>query len=1134
MRFMSIFIRVLLLATAFAAPLVLSAQQGPGRVAARLVDLYAAGTVFEQVDLFSVSARPYYPATNAIRNAQTLTLDRELLSTVFRERPDYIRMSLPYNGATVIIDLYAIALHSDQFTVQTSEGKQAHYTPGLHYRGSISGRADALASISLFEEEVMGLIVDPIHGNRVLGRLELQENRTQYILYDDRQLPIPPDIACQVRTHGGEEDPRGPIGGNENIPGCVEVFLECDHALFLNKGSVLNTINYTTGLFNQVATLYDDEDISVTISQMYIWVTPDNYPTNSSFDALDAFMNLRTNFAGDLAHLLALGGNGLGGVAYLDVLCNNTFNYAYSNIASTYQNVPTYSWSVMVVAHEMGHNFGSNHTHWCGWPGGAIDNCYTPEGNCAPGPPPNNGGTIMSYCHLNVGINFNNGFGPLPGQKLRDETAFAETNSCIVTNCPVSSCNAPSNITVSGITNASATISWGAVSGATSYNLQYRIVGTGTWTTVNNVTSPHTINGLNADTQYEVQLQTICGGGASRYSFGVIFRTAQSACPNPSGLSASNITATSARINWTENGSATEWELQYGLNGFSLGSGTFITTTARPYTINGLSHSLNYQVYVRSLCGGSQGNSAWVGPLSFSTTLSNNQSSSAVEIIVDASCPGTNIYRNNGAGLSSGEYNPLYQSSNSGATGYWGTAANHTVWFYFSAPPSGAVRITTDISPLGSLTDTQLSLYSTTNPSNYSSFVYLSSNEDGGTIGQGFATVLYYCGLEPGTNYYIQVDGWESQVGSFCLEVHEDMAIGQPGNTCTSYSMQLVNGTGNPDKWFNIYTRPNNFDIGLPVAAIRTSQNLGTVTVQKRRYNSVQTSGNGVKYMQRYYNIASSLNSSGNKDVRIFHTQAELDNLKAATGSNETAADLNITHYDGVNENCVPADNNGVHTLITDVDAAYIGPSDIFYLQLTAPGFSEFATHFGLTPLPVELLAFTGTPLPDGNRLQWTVASETDLLAYAVERSETGAGSWVEVGRVEPRPDQFLPKQYGFVDIRRPFQAYYRLRMVDLDGSFAYSRIIRIERDDEGGLLRVAPNPARDKLVVYYRAPGSSEAVVRIADPTGSDRYIQRWSLVRGDNQLEIDLSRLPPGVYALSILPASGAPPQSVRFVKQ
>ena len=67
------------------------------------------------------------------------------------------------------------------------------------------------------------------------------------------------------------------------------------------------------------------------------------------------------------------------------------------------------------MTHEIGHNIGANHTHWCGWSpdptsnppfsGGAIDNCTNTEGSCPDNPAPQVG-TIMSYCHIGgYGIN---------------------------------------------------------------------------------------------------------------------------------------------------------------------------------------------------------------------------------------------------------------------------------------------------------------------------------------------------------------------------------------------------------------------------------------------------------------------------------------------------------------------------------------------------------------------------------------------------------------------------------------------------------------------------------------------------------------------------------------------------------
>ncbi len=93
-------------------------------------------------------------------------------------------------------------------------------------------------------------------------------------------------------------------------------------------------------------------------------------------------------------------------------------------------------------------------------------------------------------------------------------------------------------------------------------------------------------------------------------------------CPGiyPDSLFTSTIQATSAQLRWTEKGPATSWDIEYGLTGFTQGSGTTISGTAsNPYTLNYLTVVTTYDWYVRSSCGG--GNySDWSGPETFSTT----------------------------------------------------------------------------------------------------------------------------------------------------------------------------------------------------------------------------------------------------------------------------------------------------------------------------------------------------------------------------------------------------------------------------------------------------------------------------------------------------------------------------------
>ncbi len=90
-------------------------------------------------------------------------------------------------------------------------------------------------------------------------------------------------------------------------------------------------------------------------------------------------------------------------------------------------------------------------------------------------------------------------------------------------------------------------------------------------------------------------------------------------CPPPSTIVISNNSTNSADVNWVENGTATLWNLEYGVTGFTLGSGTAINNlNATTAQITSLNDSTSYDVYVRSDCGGGDA-STWTGPVSFTT-----------------------------------------------------------------------------------------------------------------------------------------------------------------------------------------------------------------------------------------------------------------------------------------------------------------------------------------------------------------------------------------------------------------------------------------------------------------------------------------------------------------------------------
>jgi len=89
-------------------------------------------------------------------------------------------------------------------------------------------------------------------------------------------------------------------------------------------------------------------------------------------------------------------------------------------------------------------------------------------------------------------------------------------------------------------------------------------------------------------------------------------------CPQPTNFGVIQSNLTSAQIDWVPGGAETTWQIQYGTQGFALGSGTIITTTNNPYNVAGLTPYSFYQAYVRAICGPGD-TSFWAPPISWNT-----------------------------------------------------------------------------------------------------------------------------------------------------------------------------------------------------------------------------------------------------------------------------------------------------------------------------------------------------------------------------------------------------------------------------------------------------------------------------------------------------------------------------------
>jgi hypothetical protein len=500
---------------------------GQHKVAGRVGQLIKAKTTFTKFNPLTVNTLPQ--TTTAVGNATFATMNKRVVANIAANKYPYVELTIPYNGSTVAVQMYRVEVLAQGFHADTDRQTNISWTDGVHYRGIVKGDSNSLVSFNFFEQEMNGIISATGINNLVVGRMQSTGNRSNYIIYSDAMLSISNPFRCGVND-------SGPLPAQQNTSReaftehCVTNYFEIANDIYLaNESDITLTTNWMSSVFNNVQTLYENDGITVALKSIYIWTEQDPYFGLSSYEYLQQFSALRPIFDGDAGQLVTTNGGGLGGVA-IDIggLCSDD-NVSFSDLYYDYQDVPLFSWTIEVITHELGHLYGSPHTHGCYWNGNgtAIDGCGTlagyVEGNCETGPIPDNQGTIMSYCHLidGVGISFANGFGEQPAARIINHI---ESSQCLSTDCINTCINSVSAFAVADTSTSSATITW------TDENTGPWMVGytfvNGTVTNWREVsTASFTASGLNPNTYYKFNVRPVCSEDRVAESQQFIFAT---------------------------------------------------------------------------------------------------------------------------------------------------------------------------------------------------------------------------------------------------------------------------------------------------------------------------------------------------------------------------------------------------------------------------------------------------------------------------------------------------------------------------------------------------------------------------------------------------------------------------------
>jgi hypothetical protein len=203
-------------------------------------------------------------------------------------------------------------------------------------------------------------------------------------------------------------------------------------------------------------------------------------------------------------------------------------------------------------------------------------------------------------------------------------------------------------------------------------------------------------------------------------------------CIEPTAIAINAITNLSATLAWTESGTATAWEIEYGAPGFTQGTGTIVAAPSNPYVLSGLPANTSYVFYVRAVCSASD-SSYWTGPVAFKTLC--NDATEFIQVFEGLPTGSTNPMPDCWARLGTGS---TYITTGSVAPM---SPANRLYMFASgtATPPTQALAVMPPVSNLGAAThqlkfkaycstaNRFIQLGYLTNPADASSFVVLTS-----------------------------------------------------------------------------------------------------------------------------------------------------------------------------------------------------------------------------------------------------------------------------------------------------------------------------------------------------------------------------------------------------------------------
>ncbi|MFN7014974.1 MAG: T9SS type A sorting domain-containing protein, partial [Bacteroidia bacterium] len=233
--------------------------------------------------------------------------------------------------------------------------------------------------------------------------------------------------------------------------------------------------------------------------------------------------------------------------------------------------------------------------------------------------------------------------------------------------------------------------------------------------------------------------------------------------------------------------------------------------------------------------------------------------------------------------------------------------------------------------------------------------------------------------------------------------------------------------------------------------------------------------------------------------------------------------------YGGVGQIWETTDNGNSWTEISnDVPSGFgrfQAPRE--WLGYAVGGFGLILKYQDTSYVPVNLISFEGKIENNKIILNWQTATELNNKGFEIEKS-FDKENWFTLGFVEGGGTTTNLNYYSFTDNEIPSEIqYYRLKQLDFNGSFEYSKVIEVNSDltiTSYQLFQNYPNPFNSLTIINYQVPVKSQINISIYDIKGEKILeLVNEEKEKGLYKTALENVKLPSGIYFVRMITSTG-----------